>query len=69
MPALLYELLNGRLFPKKLPVLSATQDQAFVCVIDEGENPPILALPRPDVPYSIDADAWKHQVGFSLLES
>lgn len=54
--------------PKKLEPLNDEQAEAFQKLIDAVLQPPVLALPKPDLPYSIDTDASDYQVGAALFQ-
>ena len=43
-------------------------DAAFRNLIEAVTNPPVLALPRADLPYSIDTDASAYQLGVALFQ-
>ena len=63
----LYELLKkGE--PTKLGPLSDSAATAFATLVDMVTNPPVLALPRADLPYSIDTDASDYQLGVALFQ-
>eukprot|EP00171_Calliarthron_tuberculosum_P013936 IDg13936t1 len=66
----LYELLKGPgLLPKELPPFSEKQERAYRALIKAVTEPPVLALPKPGLHYSIDTDACNHQVGCALFQT
>jgi RNase H-like domain found in reverse transcriptase len=60
-------LRNGET-PQRGP-LSSEQVTAFDTLRDAIVNPPILALPRIEVAFTLDTDASDHQLGCYLLQS
>ena len=52
-----------------LPEFNDEQAQAFRTLIDAVTNPPVLALPQPDLPYTVDTDASDYQVGATLFQT
>ena len=52
----------------KLPPLTEEQLQSIQKLKDALISAPILALPRPGLPYSMDTDACDYQVGVVLLQ-
>lgn len=45
---------------KKLQELDEMQNNSYRVLIKAVTEPPVLALPKPEFPYSIDTDAFKH---------
>ena len=43
--------------------------QAFETLVEAVTSPPVLALPKPDLPYSVDTDAPDYQVGCALFQT
>ena len=67
MAAPLYDMLKkGK--PTKFDSLSEEAAKAFDALIEKVTNPPVLALPRADLPYSIDTDASDYQLGVALFQ-
>ena len=64
----LQELLKKGV-PKDLPEFTAEQEEAFRKLIEAVTSPPILALPQPDLPYTVDTDASDYQVGATLFQT
>ncbi len=64
----LYTLLKGDV-PKELPELDAVQDAAYRTLTEAVNFPPVLALPRSGLTYSLDTDAGDHQVGCALFQT
>eukprot|EP00171_Calliarthron_tuberculosum_P022608 IDg22608t1 len=64
----LYEILKGNPLPKEFPRLNASQERAFRKLIEAVTSPPTLALPKLGLPYEIDTDACKHQIGCALFQ-
>ena len=63
--------MNGLLkknSPEKF-TLDEKQTEAFRTLIDKILSQPILALPRPDLPYSVDSDASDYGVGCALFQT
>ena len=58
----LYDLLQGNP-PKNLPPLDDEQKRSFHELIAAVLSPPVLALPRSDLSYSLDTDASDYQIG------
>ena len=54
--------------PDKWTELTDDQISAFDTLIDRVTHPPVLSLPRPGRPYSIETDASAEQVGVVLLQ-
>jgi len=54
--------------PVKIAQLSEEAIYAFDELIRAVTNPPVLALPRADLPYSIDTDASDYQLGVALFQ-
>ena len=55
--------------PSTLPELTQEQKDAFHKLIQLVTAPPILKLPRSGLPYSIDTDASKSQIGCALFQT
>ena len=53
----------------ELPPFNEEQSAAFEQLKKALLSPPILRLPRADLPYSVDTDACNHQVGCALLQT
>lgn len=64
----LYAILKGKQLPKELEPCTENQYKAFLTLIKAMAEPPILALPRPGLPYSIDTYACTHQVRCALFQ-
>eukprot|EP00171_Calliarthron_tuberculosum_P008749 IDg8749t1 len=62
-------MLKGKPLPKAYPPLDERQERAYRALIKAVTEPPVLALPKPGLPYSIDTDACKHQVGCALFQT
>ena len=63
----LYDMLKkGQ--PSKFAQLTEEASEAFKQLIDVVVNPPVLGLPRADLPYSIDTDASDYQLGVALYQ-
>ena len=60
-------LRKGR--PGDLESFGEKEKAAFKALVDEIIEPPILALPRRGLPYSIDTDASKYQLGAALFQT
>ena len=54
--------------PIKLEPFDDESCKAFETLISSLTSPPVLALPRADLPYSIDTDASEYQVGVALFQ-
>ena len=54
--------------PSKFNALTEEASEAFQKLIDVVVNPPVLGLPRADLPYSIDTDASDYQLGVALYQ-
>lgn len=68
----LYELLAGQPKSKKhvqLPALNNSQLEAFDVLVKAVTEPPVLALPKADLPYSVDADSSVSQIGGALFQT
>lgn len=52
-----------------LPELTPEQQESFELLKHSLTEPPVLHLPRNDLPYSVDADACEHQIGCALLQT
>ena len=55
--------------PVKLPPLNEAQLASYNALKQALISPPILRLPKKDLPYSVDTDACGHQVGVVLLQT
>ena len=55
--------------PEQLEVFSESEAEAFKALISAVTAPPILALPKPGLPYSVDTDASNSQVGAALFQT
>ena len=53
----------------ELPPFNEEQSAAFELLKKAVLSPPILRLPRADLPYSVDTDAFNHEVGCDLLQT
>ena len=53
----------------ELPPFNEEQSAAFELLKKALPLPPILRLPRADLPYFVDTDACNHQVGCSILQT
>ena len=49
--------------------LNGDQLAAFKTFIDAVCSPPVLALPKPDLPYSVDTDASEYGLGCTLFQT
>ncbi len=49
--------------------LNDAQQEAFTTLIDEILSPQILALPKKDLPYSVDTDASDYGIGCALFQT
>lgn len=54
--------------PSKLPSLNEEQTKAFAMLRDALISPPVLALPRPALPFTVDTDASDYQIGCALMQ-
>ena len=54
--------------PVKLEPFGEPETQAFKALIAAVTSPPILALPKLGLPYSLDTDASNEQVGAALFQ-
>lgn len=54
--------------PAKINAWGQKQEIAFRKLIDVVCSPPVLRLPRRDVPYSVDTDASDYQIGCALFQ-
>ena len=63
----LYGLLKGA--PKELPPLGDDAISAFRALINAVTSPPILAIPKKGLRYSLDTDASNYQVGCALFQT
>lgn len=64
----LYALLRKGESPK-LDSLTDAQASAFFTLLAAVTSPPVLSLPKRDLPYSLDTDASNHQVGCALFQT
>ena len=70
----LYEILKGRSKTENssrnvpIPALNAVQLEAFEALKQAVASPEVLALPRPDLPFSLDTDASDYQLGAALFQ-
>ena len=55
--------------PVKLEPFGEAERQAFQALIDKITSPPVLALPRSGLPYSVDTDASNYQIGAALFQT
>ena len=55
--------------PVELPPLNEHQRRSFNLLKQALKEPPILRLPRPSLPYSVDTDASDYQIGCALLQT
>ena len=55
--------------PFDLAPLDEDQREAFILLKEALAQPPVLQLPRSDLPFSIDTDACEHQIGCALLQT
>lgn len=55
--------------PTNLQEAAGDQKRAFESLKDALSCPPILRLPRPDLPFSVDTDACCDQIGCALLQT
>ncbi|CAN8070297.1 unnamed protein product [Agarophyton chilense] len=55
--------------PLKLAPFTTDQSDSFRSLIKAVKTAPILSLPKPGLPYSIDTDASDHQVGCALFQT
>ena len=55
--------------PYDLPAFTDEHKEAFNLLKDALIAPPILKLPRSDLPYSVDTDACDYQVGCALFQT
>ena len=53
----------------ELPPFNEEQSAAFELLKKALLSPPILRLPRAELPYSVDTDVCYHQVGYALLQT
>ena len=53
----------------ELPPFNEEQSAAFELLKKALLSPPILRLPRADLPHSVDTDAYNHQVSCALLQT
>ena len=55
--------------PVKLEPFGPAEDGGFRALVNAVTSPPVLAIPRPDLPYSVDTDASDYQVGAALFQT
>ena len=55
--------------PQELPPFTEGQRRSFNLLKNALKEPPILRLPRPGLPYSVDTDASDYQIGCALLQT
>ena len=55
--------------PEKLITFGPDADYAFRTLIDAVTQPPVLALPKRDLPFSIDTDSPDYQVVAALFQT
>ena len=55
--------------PAKLGPLTSEQAAAFKDLVEAVTSPPVLALPRSDLPFSVDTDASERQLGAVLFQT
>lgn len=55
--------------PDTIADLDEDQETAFRRLIDAVTSPPVLALPKNGLPYSVDTDASSYQVGAALFQT
>ena len=55
--------------PANLRPFGEVESQAFETLVAAVTSPPVLALPKPDLPYSVDTDASDYQVGCALFQT
>ena len=55
--------------PVKFGPLTPEQAQAFRKLVDAVLSPTVLALPKPNLPYSVDTDASDYQLGAALFQT
>ena len=55
--------------PFGLPAFDEEQVEAFELLKAALAQPPILRLPRSDLPFSVDTDACQHQIGCALMQT
>lgn len=55
--------------PVALPPPTEEQQESFSLLKNALVSPPILRIQRPDLPYSVETDACKDQVGCALFQS
>eukprot|EP00171_Calliarthron_tuberculosum_P007721 IDg7721t1 len=65
----LYRLLKENPLPKELEPFSDIEEAAYKTLIKSVTEPPVLALTKPGLLYSIDTDACIHQVGYTLFQT
>ena len=52
-----------------LRTFGEVESQAFETLVAAVKSPPILSLPKPDLPYSVDTDASDYQVRCALFQT
>ena len=55
--------------PVEIPPFTTEQTEAFELLKNALIKPPVLGLPKSDLPYSVDTDACNQQVGCALPQS
>ena len=55
--------------PKKIAVWTEKEETSFRTLLDHICNPPVLKLPKLDLPYTVDTDASAYQVGCTLFQT
>lgn len=55
--------------PLQLEPFGPDEANAFSTLVTNVTNPPVLALPKPGLPYSLDTDASAYQVGAALFQT
>ena len=63
------QLLLRKGQPFEIASINEAQLQAFSLLKEALAKPPVLCLPRSDLPFSIDTDACEYQVGCALLQT
>ncbi len=65
----LYSLLKGSPLPKEFPGFGPREERAYRTLIEKVTSPPVLALPRLVLKYSVDTDACDYQIGCALFQT
>eukprot|EP00171_Calliarthron_tuberculosum_P001622 IDg1622t1 len=60
---------HPRPLPQQFPELDEAQARAYQRLIEAVTDPPVLALPKLGLPFSIDTDACDHQIGCALFQT